>query len=161
MIVKSIRSLRHKRGLTQSQLAEKAKISLPTIQNIEGGRGNPSLSVLEAILGVLGAKLEIEVLNNFDIVQFFNSQKSDMTQGEIFNAIENMTRIENAQLSDRARDVWVGFFVALNDHYPQLLKKHLGDKKISPALMRSSEDIDQNRLLKFRRIWLSHLSQVL
>ncbi|PIS11624.1 MAG: XRE family transcriptional regulator, partial [Bdellovibrio sp. CG10_big_fil_rev_8_21_14_0_10_47_8] len=48
-IAEQVRSLRLSLGLTQSQLATLAKVSLPTIQNIEAGRANPGLDVVERI----------------------------------------------------------------------------------------------------------------
>lgn len=57
---KSIREERGRLGLTQSELAHRAGVSLPTIQNIEAGRANPSLATLNAVLDALGLRLEIE-----------------------------------------------------------------------------------------------------
>lgn len=56
---KSIREERGRLGLTQSELAHGAGVSLPTIQNIEAGRANPSLATLNAVLDALGLRLEI------------------------------------------------------------------------------------------------------
>jgi transcriptional regulator with XRE-family HTH domain len=55
-----IREERTRLGLTQSELAHRAGVSLPTIQNIEAGRANPSLATLNAVLDALDLRLEIE-----------------------------------------------------------------------------------------------------
>lgn len=54
-----IREERTRLGLTQSELAQRAGVSLPTIQNMEAGRANPSLATLNAVLDGLGLRLEI------------------------------------------------------------------------------------------------------
>ena len=73
MLLKEIKNLRTAQGYTQHELAEKAGVSLPTIQNIEGGRANPSLSNIEKILGALNARLEIKInLQSFDLLDLFN-----------------------------------------------------------------------------------------
>ena len=52
-----IRDARTLQGLTQTELAYRSGVSLPTVQNMEAGRANPSLSTLNAVLGALGLEL--------------------------------------------------------------------------------------------------------
>jgi transcriptional regulator with XRE-family HTH domain len=54
-----IKSRRNLFGLSQVALAQASRISLPTIQNLEAGKGNPSLLILEPLLAALGMKLEV------------------------------------------------------------------------------------------------------
>jgi transcriptional regulator with XRE-family HTH domain len=57
-----IRQLRLKRGLTQDQLAAKAKLSRIYIAKLEGGdRMSPSFPALARIARALGAKLHINL----------------------------------------------------------------------------------------------------
>jgi transcriptional regulator with XRE-family HTH domain len=56
----AVRPARTALGMTQVELARSAGVSLPTVQNIEGGRANPSLTTLEAVLGALGLGLGLE-----------------------------------------------------------------------------------------------------
>ena len=56
-IANLIKSQRQRLGLSQTELSERATVSLPTIQNIEAGRANPSLSTVSAILAELGVRL--------------------------------------------------------------------------------------------------------
>jgi transcriptional regulator with XRE-family HTH domain len=53
-----IRTSRQMLGLTQSELARLAGVSLPTIQNLEARRANPTLSTLEAVYRVLGLRFK-------------------------------------------------------------------------------------------------------
>ena len=54
-----LKRLRADFGLTQMELATKSGISLPTIQNIESGKANPSLDILTRILNVLGLEIKV------------------------------------------------------------------------------------------------------
>lgn len=58
-----IRRLRLKRGLTQAELARRARLSWIYIAKLEGGdRISPSLPVLDRIARALGARLRIELI---------------------------------------------------------------------------------------------------
>lgn len=54
---KLVQRLRRKAGLTQEQLAEKAELSLKYLGELERGRGNPTLSILENIASALKMSL--------------------------------------------------------------------------------------------------------
>ena len=47
--------------LTQTELAVRAGVSLPSIQNMEAGRANPSLRTLEKVFSIIGVKIEFTV----------------------------------------------------------------------------------------------------
>ena len=47
-------------GISQQNLAELAGIAVHTLSNLESGKGNPSLDVLERLLDCLGLQLTIE-----------------------------------------------------------------------------------------------------
>ncbi|MBN2498800.1 MAG: helix-turn-helix transcriptional regulator [Deltaproteobacteria bacterium] len=53
--------LRQALGLSQAELGRLCGLSLPSIQNIEAGRANPSLSSLEKLLDALGHRLQIDM----------------------------------------------------------------------------------------------------
>lgn len=50
--------LREAKGLTQTQLAKKAKISRPLLANIERGYANPSLKTADKIALALGSTID-------------------------------------------------------------------------------------------------------
>lgn len=56
-----IKDTRKALGLSQVKLAQLAKVSLPTVQNIEAEKANPSLSILESIFEALGLKANYTV----------------------------------------------------------------------------------------------------
>lgn len=56
-----IKRRRKEFGLTQTQLAEMAKVGVNTLTQIERGDSNPTVRVLEKILETLGLRLTITV----------------------------------------------------------------------------------------------------
>ena len=55
-IGKRIRRVRKKRGLTQEEAAEKAKIHVSTLGRIERGESNPPIQTISKIAYALGVK---------------------------------------------------------------------------------------------------------
>lgn len=93
MIGKNIHELRKKRGLTLSELAEKANISKSYLSNIERElNDNPSIQVLEkisAVLGVdfrtiLGSESEPQILQDHEWLDFVNELKESGIEKENF-----------------------------------------------------------------------------
>ena len=54
-----IKDIRQKRGLTQVQLSELARLSRTTISKIEAGKFNPSIDLIDRLIKPLGAELDI------------------------------------------------------------------------------------------------------
>lgn len=50
-----VREAREKAGMTRVELAEKAAVSVPTLERIENGRTAPLLGTVAAIAAALGA----------------------------------------------------------------------------------------------------------
>src|SRR5688500_4469054 len=48
-----VRALREERGLTRQELADRAKLSLRFLADVEGGKANPSLGSLHDVAGAL------------------------------------------------------------------------------------------------------------
>ncbi len=67
MLVKAlgetIKNRRKELGITQSHLAELAKVSTNTLYKLERGQGNPSLDVLNKLAEVMGMELTLAVKN--------------------------------------------------------------------------------------------------
>jgi transcriptional regulator with XRE-family HTH domain len=59
----AIRQLRHKRGLTQEDLAHDAEITTGTLSLIERGQANPTWGTLKGIAAALGVSMaELAIL---------------------------------------------------------------------------------------------------
>lgn len=56
-----IKSRRKVLAISQLDLAEMAKVSLATVKDIERGKGNPSLSTVNKLLGVLGLEMDFKI----------------------------------------------------------------------------------------------------
>lgn len=56
----AIRQIREERGMSQGQLAEKARLIRTTVNKIERGKFSVSLDLLERICDVLGARIRME-----------------------------------------------------------------------------------------------------
>ncbi len=57
----TIKNRRKELNITQSHLAELAKMSTNTLYKLERGQGNPSLDVLNKLSEVLGMELTMKV----------------------------------------------------------------------------------------------------
>lgn len=55
---RGLRSRRLELGLTLAQVADKAGLSLPYIANLERGRGNPTVGVIQRVAEALGLSFE-------------------------------------------------------------------------------------------------------
>lgn len=56
-----IKSRRKVLAISQLDLAEMAEVSLATVKDIERGKGNPSLSTINKLLGVLGLEMDFKI----------------------------------------------------------------------------------------------------
>lgn len=56
-----IKSRRKVLAISQLDLAEMAEVSLATVKDIERGKGTPSLSTVNKLLGVLGLEMDFKI----------------------------------------------------------------------------------------------------
>ena len=56
-----IKSRRKVLAISHLDLAEMAEVSLATVKDIERGKGNPSLSTVNKLLGVLGLEMDFKI----------------------------------------------------------------------------------------------------
>jgi XRE family transcriptional regulator, master regulator for biofilm formation len=97
MIGKNIYELRKKRGLTLSELAERAVISKSYLSNIErNSNANPSIYVLEQIAGALQVDLQ-ELLKSESELEAAGSLIEKEWLDFIHELKENGIRKENIQ----------------------------------------------------------------
>jgi transcriptional regulator with XRE-family HTH domain len=116
-------------GLSQSELAARAGVSLATVQNVEAGKANPELSTLQTLLAALGMELQlIETRIDWDSL----SQVGVPLTGQIEHPVRVRATPENlrhvlSRLSSglghlsrdgRERKALVSFLWALKNHFP-------------------------------------------
>lgn len=162
MLIEKIKSLRKAMGLTQVELSQKAGVSLPTIQNIEALKANPSLQVLEKILLALNAELRIaSTSENLNIIDYFNMDLSQFKTIDFKQALDKLITSSKHHLKDRELDLQVALYASLLDHYANWLKSQKYFNSVKSTYRTLAEDVDRNRLIKYRRIWLAKVSQVI
>jgi transcriptional regulator with XRE-family HTH domain len=61
-----IQERRLKLALKQEDVSEMIRISTKTIQNIENGKANPSLSTLQKLSEILGLALQMQIKTNIE-----------------------------------------------------------------------------------------------
>jgi len=162
-----IRQVRVLQGMTQFELAVESGISLPTIQNIEAGKANPSLEVISKIFNALGLGFKFEILP-FDIKRAIllgvpllsknNNSKDKATKEELKKECRKWNyHLHESTLTPRESVALISFFMALKDHWPSFYSE------IKTSLI--EELIDKNRkngqCIKLRRIAVANLSRYL
>lgn len=58
---KALKERRATLGITQTDLAELAQVSLATVKDIERGKGNPSLDTILKLIRVLGLEMSFQI----------------------------------------------------------------------------------------------------
>lgn len=171
-----IKERRQSMGYSQIKLAQLAQVSLPTIQNMEAGKANPSLDIIKKIGHVLGYVVQIQeepiqwsILIQAGLPLFAdpstasdkNSSLVSLTplsvQTELrkaFLALSNKT----SQLSLRQTEATLSLALAIFQHYPTVYKKYstiLSEKKLMLLLHKNNI----GRMIKLRRLSLANLKR--
>lgn len=74
--------------LTQTELAVRAGVSLPSIQNMEAGRANPSLKTLEKVFSIVGIRIEFQVQDPKPAVEKEEARASTLEETEPNQAMD-------------------------------------------------------------------------
>ncbi len=168
-----IRSKRTQLGLSQSQLAYEAGVSLPTIQNAEAGKANLSQATLENIFEVLGFRIEaIPKSIDWDIAVQFGVPLTSSNDSVGHNMPQNSNEFlfafdyflkslplrQEVDLSDtRNWEAFTAFLWALETHYSKSFKRSRYFKKANFLLKQNIAAFSSGRLIKLRRIALVNL----
>jgi len=166
-----LKEKRRSLGLTQTQLAARAGVSLPTIQNLESGRGNPTLNLLEKVSSVLGYDLEI-VSKEPDwallqaaglpieirpVVKAISPHPKELFH-HLFLAVDWFERQKKTEKSKRLEEVVAALIWAIEHHYPSFYIYFLKYPKIEHFL---SQYPKKGRILKFMRMAAAGLTEIL
>ena len=166
-----LRTARKRCGLTQAALATSAGVSLATIQNLEAGRANPSLMLLDRILDALG--LHIEIVPDppdWDALASLGLPLSAADPRAVVRDEEALVRhirraaaalaeeVVEPGSSARHVEALQALLLALRDHYPSLWRRALGRATSVSALMPMEID---GRLIKLRRMARARLGEYL
>ena len=166
-IQETVRQNRHSNGLTQFELAQRAGISLPCLQNIEAGRGNPELSTLNAIFRVLGLELKVEISPvDWDALAACGAPLMTTTHSSIRATpallVAQLNRaIRGPSLNaanEREFEALLALVSALQDHFPSFFRKHF---KKSHPIHEFASTPRTGRIVKLRRQAIAKLASYL
>ena len=158
---------RQKMGWTQIQLSTRAGVSLPTLQNVEAGKGNPSWDVLLKITNALGFSIQFalqapnwDILAEIGVPLLTEKTRKDSDLGlaslEFSKALAEFV-LEKNSFTERQNEAFCAFLWAFRDHYPSLFRKH---KKVisSKWLDQKIKSFPLGRLIKLRRLALAQMN---
>ncbi len=163
----NLKRLRVDLGLTQMELATKSGISLPTIQNIESGKANPSLDILTKILNVLGLEIKVSA-PAFQVEKaiLLGVPLSSNQSNTLIKPSRDMLFLEARKwahyfreniFSERESLAMTSFLCALKDYWPSIysdIECPIFDKQIESSR-------NNGRLIKLRRMAIARLSTYL
>ena len=154
-------------GLSQQRLASLSGVSLPTIQNIEYEKANPSWSIAQKILCVLGYDVSINAkVIDWDRLARYGVPISSINEVKIPSHIDTLELIEHLaeiyvvykNLDQRKKDAVEAFILALNQHYPSFFNKML---EYYPTISKMLPENITARHIKLRRQALAIISKYL
>lgn len=164
----NLKDLRSQSGYSQVRLAQESGVSLPTIQNIEALKANPTIDILEKIFLALGLRLTISP-PVFDVTRAIQFGVPLSGENEINPQKVNQALLEKEskkwihlfsqnQFNEREAESILAFLMAIHDHYPTYYTRSLScplfDQKIEQARK-------NGRIIKLRRIALAQVSRYL
>lgn len=140
----NLKSRRKELGLTQAQLSQISGISLPMVQLVESGEGNPSVNTLLKIFRPLGLELEIkEEGANWDLLALcgvpiyietnYNISPSDkLLLSQLKEAVKELNKKKNIRDGEtlRKREALEAVLLTLKNHYPSFYKDKVSKNKI-------------------------------
>lgn len=159
-----LKTLRKYFGFSQVKLAQLSGVSLPTIQNIEAGKANPSLSVLRLLLKALRHDIKILpqttdwnalVHHGVPLTEpHFKKRKRPPSEQELLAELR-LALLEyrsSHKTHERAWEALAGFLLGLKTHFP-IVYDQLGELK--PIAERLLTEQESPRLYQLRRMSIS------
>jgi transcriptional regulator with XRE-family HTH domain len=150
MVFKTIRVARQKAGLTQIRHAQRAGVSLATLQNVENGRANPEVDTLERIAHVVGMELVLQgkKADLATLIAFGLPMQDSVERPRLLasraHLVASLNKIASpSESSSREHEALTALLAAIRDHYPSVwleLDQRLRDScdmsQVKPKLRR-------------------------
>jgi transcriptional regulator with XRE-family HTH domain len=164
----TLRLRRMAKGLSQSQVATQAQVSLATLQNIENQRANPSIGTLAAVCEVLDLELSAtpkwQVDSGQQLVQLgvplmetADARPGITNRDDLIAGLSLLAEsLRSVRSNTREAKALASFLWAIHDHYPSVWVgldqrvRHWFEQQKSATLS-----------IKLRRISLSRLGEYL
>lgn len=162
------RAARQALGMTQTELAARAGVSLATVQNLEAGRANPALETAGRILACLGLRLEpAQVAPDWPGLAAHGLPMAGARSDGAPRSPASLRRLlEGALLASRGEDnrdsrrseALQALMLALAHGYPSLYGAWFSRSPLAKAWLGASPS---GRVIKLRRIALGVLGAYL
>ncbi len=164
-----LKSLRTSLDISQVTLAQESGVSLPTIQNIEADKANPTIEIMEKLVAALGLKIWLKP-HEFEAERaiMFGVPLSSVTAKKLNNVIVNPRNLyieirkwlqifEVNGFNEREEEAVIAFLKGLKDHYPEFSQK-ISIKNLESKIQKLEKS---GKIIKLRRIALSNMSKYL
>ena len=171
MIGDIVKSVRTSLGYTQMELAYLSKVSLPSVQNIEANKANPSLETIGRLFNVLGLELNIGVKSSdWDTLSALGipimaktppksfKPSSDSLVRNLKTACLELLYKKDIESRGRKKEVIEATLLAIRDHYPTFFKNKI---QSSSLLLKFVPRDITGRHIKLRRLALARISSYL
>jgi putative transcriptional regulator len=167
-----LKELRLERGWSQVKLAQECQVSLPTIQNIEAEKANPTLDIISKILSSLGLDIRIEPKEfNVGLAIDLGVPLSDIPNEGILltqsvQTPDNLAKeasywiqlFKFKKFQPREEEAVVSLLMAVKDHYPKYYQQRLQCDLFEQKIQ---EHRKNGKCIKLRRLSLAEISQYL
>jgi transcriptional regulator with XRE-family HTH domain len=173
-ISSELKILRKSLGLTQMKLAVDSGVSLPTIQNIEAGKANPSLSVLKSLFEVLQHDIVIQPqpIDWEELIRFGlplttarkNLRKQERKQERKKDGLLILLKRALLQYplagkrTERNWEALAGFLLGLKTHFPGVFQELRSFDQTIQSMLR---DQNPGRLYQLRRMSIAEQAKYL
>ncbi len=164
-----MRSARLELGLTQSALADASGVSLATVQNVEAGRANPSLSTLTSLLAEVGLEVSLRAAAaDWDALRGLGlplagprrglrRRDADALRREIGRAAQELATAGSRD-DGRRSECLRALLLALDTHYPSVTRRWLASAPVVRSFLPTSP---KGREIKLARIARARLAEYL
>ncbi|OGQ37143.1 MAG: hypothetical protein A3F16_01695 [Deltaproteobacteria bacterium RIFCSPHIGHO2_12_FULL_43_9] len=168
-IAATIKNTRKSLGLSQIGLSKVSGVSLPTIQNMEAAKGNPTIGILESLLAPLGLKIQVQYGEiDWDLFVRFGlpmtSQKNvntTLSPEMLINILRKYCAILNEnrdEIEQRKLEALQALLLAIKIQFPAYFRKNIQSSQIIASFVPL---IITGRLIELKRIAEERLSKYL
>ncbi|MBI2027054.1 MAG: helix-turn-helix domain-containing protein [Deltaproteobacteria bacterium] len=165
-----VKQRRKSLGLTQMQLAITAGVSLPTVQNLEAGKTNPTIKLFEKITSSLGCSMDVNSLQpDWDYLIHYGLSVSSIQEAskdqtfsfqhfaqEIIKATDDVMLHQQAE---RFKEALLALLCTLQIHYPTYFDYFFSQNQKILYFMK--QKMDRGRIIKLSRMSLAVISKYL
>ncbi len=156
-----IRKARKELSISQTELSRMSEVCPATVQNIEAGRANPSLSTLERILRSLGLKLKVDDSSSdwdalidcgLPLTRRCSLRRAPTVEILVHNlrlAVRDAERQCLGSSPERKRESLEAMLLALQTSFPTIYRKHFAK---SPLIDDVAPGDPDGRVIKLKRI---------